>query len=93
MCCKDKKRTLGQFIMGDSVPQTPWDFTHYGPKHGLMRRGQRTIYYTAPHASITSFGAQDASQQSPILRVGKNRIAKCRKNAMISYNFEMHLVV
>ena len=92
MCCKDKKRALSQFIVGDSVPQTPWDFTHYGPKHGWMRREQ-CIIYTAPHASITSFGAQVASQQSPILRVGKNRIAKCRKNAMISYNFELHLAV
>ncbi len=90
MYCKDKNEFY-PIVMG--LCPKPRDFTHYGPKHGLMRRGQRTIYTLPPHASITSFGAQVASQQSPILRVGKNRIAKCRKNAMITYNFETPLVV
>jgi hypothetical protein len=27
------KKEVYQFIMGDSVPQTPWDLTHRGPKH------------------------------------------------------------
>jgi len=50
----------------------PRDLTHYGQKHDEARAVQKVL----PHVFVTSFGAQVASQQSPILRAGKNRISK-----------------
>lgn len=64
--------------MGDSVPQTPWDLPLSGPKH--EKEGQCVTH--CPHASVTNYGAQVASQQSLILRVGKQRISRLHKKAI-----------
>ena len=40
-----------------------------------------------PHASVTNYGARVASQQSPILQAGKNRITELYKNAIESNEY------
>jgi len=70
--------------MGDSVPQTPWDLAHYGPKH--EKEGQCITH--CPHASVTNCGAQVASQQSPILRAGEQRISRLHKKAIGLYKID-----
>jgi len=70
MCCIDKKE-LYPIIMG--LCPKPRDLTLYGQKHD----GARAVQKVLPHVFVTRFGARVASQQSPILRAGKNRISKC----------------
>jgi hypothetical protein len=70
MFCKDKKEFY-PIIMG--LCPKPRDLTLCGQKHDKARAVQEVL----PHVFVTSYGAQGASQQSPILRVGKNRISKC----------------
>ena len=49
-----------------SQPPNPRDFPLYGQKHVEKRAEQKNL----PHVSVTSFGAQVASQQGLILRIG-----------------------
>jgi len=69
MCCKDKKEFY-PIIMG--LCPKPRDLTLYRQKHDEARAVQEVL----PHVFVTSFGAQVASQQSPVLRAGINRIVK-----------------
>ncbi len=56
-------------------PPNPRDFTLYGQKHVGKRAEQKAL----PHVSVTSFGAQVASQHSPILRTGTGILSKSVK--------------
>jgi hypothetical protein len=56
-------------------PPNPRDFTLYGQKHSGDRAEQKAL----PHVSVTSFGAQVASQHSPILRTGPGILSKSVK--------------
>ena len=56
-------------------PPNPRDFPLYGPKHVGDRAEQKAL----PHVSVTSFGAQVASQHSPILRTGAGILSKSVK--------------
>jgi len=56
-------------------PPNPRDFTLYGQKHV----GERAEQEALPHVSVTSFGAQVASQHSPILRTGTGILSKLVK--------------
>jgi hypothetical protein len=58
------------FLYGGQPPY-PRDLTLYEQKH--VKQGQCKKH--CPHASVTSFGAQVASQQGLILQTGKVRIA------------------
>lgn len=58
------------FIYGGQPPR-PRDLTLYEQKHDKTRAVKKTL----PHASVTSSGAQVASQQSLILQTGGQRIA------------------
>jgi len=58
------------FLYGGQPP-CPRDLTLYEQKHDKTRAVQKTL----PHASVTSFGAQVASQHSLILQTGKVKIA------------------
>jgi hypothetical protein len=69
MCCKDKKEFY-PIIMG--LCPKPRDLTLYRQKHDEARAVQEVL----PHVFVTGFGARGASQQSPVLRAGINRIVK-----------------
>lgn len=56
--------------IGDQSP-SPWDLT---PWDSSMKQGQ--CCYTLPHASVTNFGAQVASQHDLILRTGRDIVSK-----------------
>jgi hypothetical protein len=56
-------------------PPNPRDFPLYGQKHAKERAEQKAL----PHVSVTSFGAQVASQHSPILRTGSGILSKSVK--------------
>jgi hypothetical protein len=64
MIILDKKGRWPDYNGGQ--PPNPRDFSLYGQKHGGERAEQKAL----PHVSVTSFGAQVASQHSPILRTG-----------------------
>ena len=55
-------------------PPTPRDLTLCRQKHKT-----RAVQNTLPHASVTRFGAQVVSQQSPILQTGKGMVSKTGK--------------
>jgi len=69
MCFKDKKEFC-PIIMG--LCPKPRDLTLYRQKHDEAGAAQVVL----PHVFVTSFGARVASQQSPVLRAGINRIVK-----------------
>jgi len=56
-------------------PPNPRDLTLYGQKHVGERAEQKAL----PHVSVSSFGVQVASQQSPILRTGTGILSKSVK--------------
>ncbi len=56
-------------------PPNPRDFPHKGPMHDEGSADQTTL----PHASVTSYGAQVASQHCPILRTGIGIVSKLIK--------------
>ncbi len=58
-------------ILYGGQPPCPRDLPLYKQKHDKTRAVQKTL----PHASVTSFGAQGASQHSLILQTGKEKIA------------------
>jgi len=66
----NKKGSLPNYNGGQ--PPNPRDFPLYGQKHGEERAEQKAL----PHVSVTSFGAQVASQHSPILRTGTDILSK-----------------
>jgi len=68
MCCKDKKGSLPDY--NGALPQTPG---FYALKAKACEK-IGAVHYVPPPCLCTSFGARVASQQSPILRAGKNRI-------------------
>jgi len=79
MCYKDKKEFY-PIIMG--LCPKPRDLTLYRQKHDEARGSTKEAL---PHVFVISFGAQVASQQSPILRAGTNRIVKRSKNATLLF--------
>ena len=68
-----KKGRLPDYNGGQ--PPNPRDFPLYGQKHVEKRAEQKTL----PHVSVTSFGAQVASQQGLILRTGTGILAESVK--------------
>jgi len=64
-----KKGSLPYYI-GDQSP-SPWDLLPNGQKHET-----RAVQSTLPHASVTSCGAQVASQQSLILQTDMGIVSK-----------------
>ncbi len=60
--------------MGDSVPQTPWDLTHYGQKHEERIRGNAS--HAAPMLLSPASALGLLPSKSPILRAGENRITE-----------------
>ncbi len=58
-------------ILYGGQPPRPRDLTLYEQKHDKTRAVRKTL----PHASVTSSGAQVASQHSLILQTGKVKIA------------------
>lgn len=70
----NKKGSLPDYIGGQ--PPSPRDLAHKGPMHD-ERQCQNQL--TLPHASVTSCGAQVASQQYPILRTGMRIVSKLIK--------------
>ena len=67
-----KKGRLPDYNGGQ--PPNPRDFPLCRQKHET-----RAVQDTLPHASVTRFGAQVASQQSPILRTGMSILSKSVK--------------
>jgi hypothetical protein len=63
---------MQSIIMGDAVPQTPWDLPLLRPKHD-DKKGRTNA---RPHASVTWYGARVASQRCPILRAGIKKYNK-----------------
>jgi len=63
------KRKKSNFNGG--LPPNPQDLTLYEQKHDKTRAVRKTL----PHAYVTSFGAQVASQHGLILQTGNQRIA------------------
>ena len=59
----------GKILILYGASPIPRDLTLYEQKHGKKRTVQKTL----PHASVTSFGAQVASQQSLILQTGNKK--------------------
>ena len=57
-------------------PPSPRDLTLCRQKHKT-----RAVQNTLPHASVTRFGAQVASRQSPIFQTGKGMVSKTDKIA------------
>ena len=74
------KRTFYQFIMGDAVPQTPWDLTHYGQKHG--KRGSAS--HTAPMLKPPTAALGLLPSRALSSELVKTTIAKIYKNAIIN---------
>jgi hypothetical protein len=70
MITLDKKGRQPDYNGGQ--PPNPRDFSLYGQKHVGDRAEQKAL----PHVSVTSFGAQVASQHSPILRTGLGILSK-----------------
>ncbi len=68
-----KKGRLPDYNGGQ--PPSPRDFSLYGQKHVGERAEQKAL----PHVSVTSFGAQVASQHSLILRTGTGILSKSFK--------------
>jgi len=68
-----KKGRLPDYNGGQ--PPNPRDFPHDGQKHVEKRAEQIAL----PHVSVTSFGAQVASQQGLILRTGIGILSKSVK--------------
>jgi hypothetical protein len=62
-------------IMGDAVPQAPWDLPLLRPKHD-DKKGRTNA---RPHASVICCGARVASQRCPILRAGMKNYNKTRQ--------------
>jgi hypothetical protein len=58
-------------------PPNPRDLSLCRQKHETRAVQEDTL----PHASVTRFGAQVASQQSPILQSGKGMVSKIDKIA------------
>jgi hypothetical protein len=73
MITLDKKGRWPDYNGGQ--PPNPRDFSLYGQKHGGERAEQKAL----PHVSVTSLGAQVASQHSPILRTGLGILSKSVK--------------
>ena len=70
MITQYKKGRLPDYNGGQ--PPNPRDFPLYGQKHVGERAEQKAL----PHVSVTSYGAQVASQHSPILRTGTGILSK-----------------
>ena len=73
MITQCKKGRLPDYNGGQ--PPNPRDFPLYGQKHIEKRAEQKTL----PHVSVTSFGAQVASQHGLILRTGTDILSKSVK--------------
>ena len=73
MITQYKKGRLPDYNGGQ--PPNPRDFPLYGQKHVGERAEQKAL----PHVSVSSFGAQVASQQIPILRTGTGILSKSVK--------------
>ena len=73
MITLSKKGRLPDYNGGQ--PPNPRDLPLYGQKHDGERAEQKAL----PHVSVTSFGAQVASQQSLILRTGTGIVSKSVK--------------
>jgi len=71
MTNRAKRGSLPDYIGGQ--PPSPRDLTHKRPMHDER---QCQSYLTLPHASVTSCGAQVASQHCPILRTGMGIVSK-----------------
>ena len=83
------KRTFYQSIMGDAVPQTPWDFTHYGQKH--VKRG--SALYTAPmlKSPTTALGVHPCRALSSEL--AKTEYQNHKKRQLVKKMFDYIKVV
>ncbi len=79
-----------QFKMGDSVPQTPWDLSHYGQKH----EKRDSASYTAPmlKSPITALGLLPSRALSSEL-VMKNSIdlKGNKRNILIENEFVLNM--
>jgi len=78
MCSKDKKGILPDY--NGALPQTP-GFNALRTQAWFIKRG--AVHYTLPPCFSHQIDARVASQQSPILRAGKNRILKMLKKRNI----------
>jgi len=70
----NKKGSLPDYIGGQ--PPNPRDLAHRGPMHDERQCHEQA---TLPHASVTSYSAQVASQHCPILRTGMGIVSKLIK--------------
>jgi len=70
----NKKGCLPNYIGGQ--PPSPRDLAHKGPMHDERQCQDQP---TLPHASVTSYGAQVASQHCPILLTGMRIVSKLIK--------------
>ena len=77
----NKKGCLPNYIGGQ--PPSPRDLAHKGPMHDERQCQDQP---TLPHASVTSYGAQVASQHCPILLTGM------RDSIKIDQNFKLAII-